>query len=51
MGTAVIGGMLAASVVGIFFIPAMFYLVEKWSGAGKQRQLLGAPQSAPSEAD
>ncbi len=32
MGTAVIGGMLAASLVGIFFIPAMFYLVEKWSG-------------------
>jgi hydrophobic/amphiphilic exporter-1 (mainly G- bacteria), HAE1 family len=27
MGTTVIGGMLAASAVGIFFIPAMFYLV------------------------
>jgi hydrophobic/amphiphilic exporter-1 (mainly G- bacteria), HAE1 family len=31
----VIGGMLAASLVGIFFVPAIFYLVEKWSGAGK----------------
>jgi HAE1 family hydrophobic/amphiphilic exporter-1 len=51
MGTAVIGGMLAASLIGIFFIPAMFYLVEKWSGAGKQRQLLGAPEGAPAEAD
>jgi hydrophobic/amphiphilic exporter-1 (mainly G- bacteria), HAE1 family len=51
MGTAVIGGMLAASLIGIFFIPAMFFLVEKWSGAGKQRQVLGAPQSAPAEAD
>ncbi len=36
MGTAVIGGMLAASVIGIFLIPAIFYLVEKWSGAGKE---------------
>jgi HAE1 family hydrophobic/amphiphilic exporter-1 len=37
MGTTVIGGMLAASVIGIFFIPAIFYLVEKVSGAGKER--------------
>ena len=36
MGTAVIGGMLAGSVIGIFLIPAIFYLVEKWSGAGKE---------------
>jgi hypothetical protein len=27
--------MLAASAIGIFFIPAIFYLVEKLSGAGK----------------
>jgi len=51
MGTAVIGGMLAASLIGIFFIPAMFYLVEKWSNAGKQHQLLPAAEGAPSEAD
>ena len=37
MGTTVIGGMLAASLIGIFFIPAIFYLVEKFSGAGKAR--------------
>jgi HAE1 family hydrophobic/amphiphilic exporter-1 len=36
MGTTVIGGMVAASALGIFFIPAIFYLVEKWSGAGKE---------------
>jgi HAE1 family hydrophobic/amphiphilic exporter-1 len=36
MGTAVIGGMLAASAMGIFFIPGIFYMVEKWSGAGKE---------------
>jgi HAE1 family hydrophobic/amphiphilic exporter-1 len=33
MGTAVIGGMLAATAIGIFFIPAVFYLVEKVSFA------------------
>ncbi|HSE23891.1 MAG TPA: multidrug efflux RND transporter permease subunit [Pyrinomonadaceae bacterium] len=37
MGTTVIGGMLAASGIGIFFIPAIFYLVEKVSGAGKEQ--------------
>src|SRR6201998_1035905 len=50
MGTAVIGGMWAASLVGIFFIPAMFYLVEKWSGAGRRSPVLSAP-NAPAEAD
>jgi HAE1 family hydrophobic/amphiphilic exporter-1 len=33
MGTAVIGGMLAASAIGIFLIPAIFYMVEKLSGS------------------
>jgi hydrophobic/amphiphilic exporter-1 (mainly G- bacteria), HAE1 family len=33
MGTAVIGGMVAASGIGIFLVPAIFYLVEKVSGA------------------
>ena len=42
MGTTVIGGMAAASAIAIFFIPAIFYLVEKVSGAVRQR-------SAPSE--
>jgi hydrophobic/amphiphilic exporter-1 (mainly G- bacteria), HAE1 family len=51
MGTAVIGGMLAASLIGIFFIPAVFYLVEKWFGAGKGREAFVAPQIAPVEGD
>lgn len=51
MGTAVIGGMLTASLIGIFFIPAMFYLVEKWSGVGRQRQALATIQTRPAEAD
>src|SRR5712671_5555389 len=35
MGTTVIGGMLAASAIGIFLIPAIFYIVETLSGAKK----------------
>ena len=52
MGTTVIGGMLAASAIGIFFVPAIFYLVEKWSGAGEPhapKALPGTP--APAEGD
>jgi hydrophobic/amphiphilic exporter-1 (mainly G- bacteria), HAE1 family len=36
MGTTVIGGMLAASAIGIFFIPAIFYFVETVSGAKRE---------------
>jgi len=48
IGTVVIGGMLAATVFGIFLIPAIFYLVEKWS-AGKERGLAVVP-ATPSPA-
>jgi HAE1 family hydrophobic/amphiphilic exporter-1 len=52
MGTTVIGGMLAASAIGIFFVPAIFYLVEKWSGAGKERASGALPATpTPAEAD
>jgi hydrophobic/amphiphilic exporter-1 (mainly G- bacteria), HAE1 family len=34
MGTTVIGGMLAASLIAVFLIPVSFYLVEKF-GAGR----------------
>src|SRR5271154_6722696 len=52
MGTTVIGGMLAASLIGIFFVPAIFYLVEKWSGAGKQVAPVSMPGApAPAEGD
>src|SRR6266705_951681 len=33
MGTTVIGGMLAASVIGIFFIPATYVVVKRISGS------------------
>jgi HAE1 family hydrophobic/amphiphilic exporter-1 len=52
MGTAVIGGMLAASLIGIFFVPAIFYMVERWSGAGKEHASGALPAApAPSAAD
>ena len=52
MGTTVIGGMLAASFIGIFFVPAIFFLVEKWSGTGVERAARALPAStAPAEAD
>ena len=52
MGTTVIGGMLAASFIGIFFVPAIFYLVEKWSGATREAAPGALPASpSPAEAD
>ena len=42
IGTAVIGGMLAASFIAIFVIPAMFYLVEKFTGR-KEKKTKEAP--------
>jgi hydrophobic/amphiphilic exporter-1 (mainly G- bacteria), HAE1 family len=50
MGTTVIGGMLAASLIGVFFIPVVFYVVERWSGAGKERQQSAlSPKISPAE--
>jgi HAE1 family hydrophobic/amphiphilic exporter-1 len=45
MGTAVIGGMLAASTVDILLVPAIFYLVEKWSSVARQPALTALPQA------
>jgi len=42
MGTTVIGGMLAASAIGIFFVPAVFCVVEKFSGSEAKRPSAGA---------
>jgi HAE1 family hydrophobic/amphiphilic exporter-1 len=52
MGTTVIGGMMAASIIGIFFIPAIFYVVERVSGAGKVPAAAIVPrQPRPAEGD
>jgi hydrophobic/amphiphilic exporter-1 (mainly G- bacteria), HAE1 family len=52
MGTTVIGGMMAASAIGIFFVPAIFYMVEKWSGADKEPAAGALPaEPAPAPGD
>src|SRR5512139_2729270 len=45
MGTAVIGGMLAATVIGIFLIPVCYYVIEKLGGGKKAGH--AAPPAAP----
>jgi HAE1 family hydrophobic/amphiphilic exporter-1 len=35
LGTTVIGGMIAASLIAIFIIPVSFYVVERLSGGKK----------------
>jgi HAE1 family hydrophobic/amphiphilic exporter-1 len=48
MGTTVIGGMMAASAIGIFFVPAIYYFVERFSPgpdpAGSAPPMLPSPQ-------
>jgi len=51
MGTTVIGGMLAASAIAIFFIPAIFYLVEKLSGGTRHNLAESTASAAPQEGD
>jgi HAE1 family hydrophobic/amphiphilic exporter-1 len=52
MGTTVIGGMLAASFIGIFIIPSAFYIVEKLSGAATApHNLAVVPPPSPAQGD
>jgi hypothetical protein len=36
LGTAVVSGMLAATLLGIFFIPSLFVVVERLAGQRKR---------------
>jgi hydrophobic/amphiphilic exporter-1 (mainly G- bacteria), HAE1 family len=49
MGTAVIGGMIAETFIGRFFVPAIFYVVERLSVGRRAPQL--APAPAPGNGD
>jgi HAE1 family hydrophobic/amphiphilic exporter-1 len=53
MGTGVIGGMVAASGIAIFIIPALFYGIEKISGAEREqlkaKTAAGTPGLAPGD--
>jgi hydrophobic/amphiphilic exporter-1 (mainly G- bacteria), HAE1 family len=51
MGTTVIGGMVAASGIGIFLVPAIFYVVEKISGGARQTAPVLPPEPLPGEGD
>ena len=52
LGTAVIGGMLAASVLAIFLIPVSFDVVERLAHRGKKHlPPAAAPAVVPSEGD
>ncbi len=47
MGTAVFGGMLAASLIAIFLIPVSFYVVERLSRGGREHAAPPRPDAAP----
>ncbi len=51
MGTTVIGGMVASSAIGIFFIPAIFYGVERWLSPGKEPATGPLPEPSPAAGD
>jgi hydrophobic/amphiphilic exporter-1 (mainly G- bacteria), HAE1 family len=50
MGTAVIGGMVAETFIGRFFVPAIFYVVERVSGA-RQKSPAFIPAETPGQGD
>ena len=51
IGTTVIGGMLAETFIGRFFVPAIFYVVEKFSGAKQVSATQFRSAEASGEAD
>jgi hydrophobic/amphiphilic exporter-1 (mainly G- bacteria), HAE1 family len=51
MGTTVIGGMVAATGIAIFIIPALFVLVERLSKSRGGAHVPALPEPNPSEAD
>jgi hydrophobe/amphiphile efflux-1 (HAE1) family protein len=51
MGTAVIGGMVAETFIGRFFVPAIFYVVERVSGAARKKSAGLVPAETPGEGD
>jgi HAE1 family hydrophobic/amphiphilic exporter-1 len=51
MGTTVIGGMLAATGIAIFIIPALYVLVERMAKSRGGAHISSVPEPSPSEAD
>jgi HAE1 family hydrophobic/amphiphilic exporter-1 len=50
MGTAVIGGIAAASAIAIFIIPALFYVIEKIGGAKDKATNVSLPATPEARA-
>ncbi len=50
MGTAVVGGMFAASALAIFLIPVTFYVIEMWATKGLPHSAHAAAASRPRRA-
>jgi hypothetical protein len=48
MGTVVVSGMLAATLLGIFFIPALFVLIKRLGAKKGKHAPPSAPQPPPS---
>ncbi|WP_397453588.1 efflux RND transporter permease subunit [Pseudomonas sp. NA-150] len=49
IGTGVIGGMLGATVIAVFFIPMFYYVLESWATRGKDAKSEPVPdEAAPS---
>jgi HAE1 family hydrophobic/amphiphilic exporter-1 len=51
LGTTVIGGMLAATLLSVFLIPASFYFVEKFFVGAKKEENPEAPEAKPPEGE
>jgi hypothetical protein len=43
--------MVAETFIGRFFVPAIFYVVERISGAGRQKSTGFVPAETPGEGD
>ncbi|MEW5716911.1 efflux RND transporter permease subunit, partial [Pseudomonas sp. SB113] len=49
IGTGVMGGMISATVLAIFFVPVFYVLVMKLFGHGKEKAQASDPASVPAE--
>jgi multidrug efflux pump len=49
IGTGVMGGMITATVLAIFFVPVFFVFVMKLFGYGKEKKEEAAPAASPAE--
>jgi HAE1 family hydrophobic/amphiphilic exporter-1 len=51
LGTVVIVGMLAATLIAIFLIPVTFYVMERFTGAAKKHAPVASPVEEPATGD